>query len=212
MNSRQRVPDGVLPLYRTCPRCGETKPANSFHRDPRTKDGLRSWCKVCRKDEHRRYYLTHSEEVKTRTSQHKRDHPEQRRRIAHAYQQANPARGCEYSRRWRERHREVYLAKLRTYSQAHPEKVREHARTRRLRKLGVRNGGLGPAQWATILAAWRNRCAYCGKKRPLEQEHIVPLSKGGPHTVGNVVPACRSCNGRKWTGPPPVAVQPMLLA
>jgi 5-methylcytosine-specific restriction endonuclease McrA len=32
---------------------------------------------------------------------------------------------------------------------------------------------------------------------PLTMDHVVPLSKGGPHTKENVVPACRPCNARK---------------
>lgn len=48
------------------------------------------------------------------------------------------------------------------------------------------------------LAYFDNRCAYC--HAPLKQDgqdHIVPLSVGGDHTLDNVVPACRSCNARK---------------
>ena len=39
-------------------------------------------------------------------------------------------------------------------------------------------------------------CQYCG--RPAENiDHVVPRSKGGPHTWDNVVAACRPCNARK---------------
>lgn len=32
---------------KTCPRCGNTLPVSSFHRDKKKRDGLRSWCKDC---------------------------------------------------------------------------------------------------------------------------------------------------------------------
>lgn len=39
-------------------------------------------------------------------------------------------------------------------------------------------------------------CQYCG--RPAENvDHVVPRSRGGPHTWENVVAACKSCNSRK---------------
>ena len=39
-------------------------------------------------------------------------------------------------------------------------------------------------------------CQYCG--RPAENvDHVVPKSRGGPHTWDNVVAACRPCNARK---------------
>jgi 5-methylcytosine-specific restriction endonuclease McrA len=42
-------------------------------------------------------------------------------------------------------------------------------------------------------------CAYCGAGGELHIEHVVPISKGGTHALGNVVPACESCNYSKTT-------------
>ena len=28
----------------------------------------------------------------------------------------------------------------------------------------------------------------------LEQEHVIPISRGGAHTAENVVPSCTTCN------------------
>jgi 5-methylcytosine-specific restriction endonuclease McrA len=52
------------------------------------------------------------------------------------------------------------------------------------------------------------RCQICGVSTPLsrrgtrhanapELDHVVPLSRGGAHTVANVQCACRECNRRK---------------
>ncbi len=40
-------------------------------------------------------------------------------------------------------------------------------------------------------------CQYCGTTRHLTLDHVVPLSKGGPHSWTNVVTACEACNQRK---------------
>ena len=43
-------------------------------------------------------------------------------------------------------------------------------------------------------------CAYCGKqydRRMLTNDHIVPRSRGGPHTWMNCVTACKRCNNKK---------------
>lgn len=41
-----------------------------------------------------------------------------------------------------------------------------------------------------------HRCQYCNA--PAENiDHVIPRSKGGPHTWENVVAACRPCNARK---------------
>lgn len=51
--------------------------------------------------------------------------------------------------------------------------------------------------WTACKSAFDNRCAYCGKKRKLAQEHFKPINKGGPYTVDNIVPSCKSCNSSK---------------
>ncbi len=40
------------------------------------------------------------------------------------------------------------------------------------------------------------RCQYCSA-RAESIDHVVPRSRGGPHTWENVVAACRRCNSRK---------------
>jgi 5-methylcytosine-specific restriction endonuclease McrA len=42
-----------------------------------------------------------------------------------------------------------------------------------------------------------NCCAYCGASGDMEIEHVDPISNGGPHDIGNIVPACPTCNTSK---------------
>lgn len=48
----------------------------------------------------------------------------------------------------------------------------------------------------TIFARDGGRCQYCGAAAE-SLDHVIPRSKGGPHTWENVVAACRRCNSRK---------------
>jgi len=53
-----------------------------------------------------------------------------------------------------------------------------------------------PLNRRAVFARDEHRCQYCGG--PAESiDHVVPRSKGGPHTWENVVAACRACNVRK---------------
>lgn len=42
-----------------------------------------------------------------------------------------------------------------------------------------------------------NACAYCGNTNSLQVEHVVPVSRGGTHAIGNIIPACSRCNQNK---------------
>lgn len=98
------------------------------------------------------------------------------------------------------------------YAKTHLAVTRTHNARRRARKNGAEVNNLTPAQWEEIQVAYDYRCVYCGRKmKRLTQDHITPLSKGGNHTVQNVVPACYACNYKKRTGPPLVPIQPLLL-
>ncbi|MBI5417354.1 HNH endonuclease [Candidatus Poribacteria bacterium] len=58
---------------------------------------------------------------------------------------------------------------------------------------------LKKTQWWQNLIA-EGICYYCQKKIPsneLTMDHIVPLSRGGKSTKGNVVACCKVCNNEK---------------
>jgi stress response protein SCP2 len=47
---------------------------------------------------------------------------------------------------------------------------------------------------------WQNDrgiCRECGGNQHLEYDHVIPYSKGGASTVGNLQLLCRTCNGKK---------------
>lgn len=48
-----------------------------------------------------------------------------------------------------------------------------------------------------ILKRDRHSCQYCGSTKRLTLDHVVPRSKGGPHSWNNIVTACERCNSRK---------------
>lgn len=42
-----------------------------------------------------------------------------------------------------------------------------------------------------------HECQYCGSKRNLTIDHVIPRSKGGKNTWSNMVTCCSRCNGYK---------------
>lgn len=53
-------------------------------------------------------------------------------------------------------------------------------------------------QWTECKEYFNNSCCYCGEKTvELQQDHFIPISKGGHYTNYNIVPACQGCNVSK---------------
>ncbi|RDI54436.1 HNH endonuclease [Nocardia mexicana] len=53
-----------------------------------------------------------------------------------------------------------------------------------------------PMTRAALMHRDRYRCAYCGGKAETI-DHVIPRSRGGPHTWENCVASCAPCNHRK---------------
>lgn len=47
-----------------------------------------------------------------------------------------------------------------------------------------------------------NECVYCGSKRNLTIDHIMPRSRGGKNTWSNLVTCCSNCNIKKGNRTP----------
>lgn len=127
----------------------------------------------------------------------------------HASYIANRPQRLAYIKQWRAAHPNYIRDRLR----ANPEIGRQYVKDRRASKLNAPINDITPAQWLEIQEAQKHRCYYCGKRRKgkLTQDHITPLTKGGAHTLHNIIGACNLCNSKKQTGPPPAPVQPFLL-
>jgi 5-methylcytosine-specific restriction endonuclease McrA len=58
--------------------------------------------------------------------------------------------------------------------------------------------GFTARDWEAALKYFDYKCAYCGDHLTVaEQEHYVPVAKGGGYVRNNIIPACRACNLKK---------------
>ncbi len=101
------------------------------------------------------------------------------------------------ARRWGRLHRDELRAYARLWYEAHKGNHKMYAANRR----GWKDSTVvmvTEEEWQTLIKVYENRCAYCHRiMREPTQDHILPLSKGGDHSVENIVPACRPCNSAK---------------
>lgn len=91
------------------------------------------------------------------------------------------------------------IAAARRYQKAHPEQTREikQAANRRRHGRKIAGAGIPVAQIRALRAEHHNLCAYCRAEKATTLDHVLPLSRGGKHEIGNLLPACRKCNFTK---------------
>jgi 5-methylcytosine-specific restriction endonuclease McrA len=112
--------------------------------------------------------------------------------------QKNKAKKLAVAKKWREEHPEACRSgKRRRYAES-PWAVKAEQHARRAMKMGNGGDGVSPEDWRLIVDEYSGRCAYClAIMGSVSMDHVIPLVRGGEHSTGNVVPACRSCNSSK---------------
>ncbi|MGW4076047.1 HNH endonuclease [Streptomyces asiaticus] len=93
--------------------------------------------------------------------------------------------------------RDALIAAAAAWSTANRDKRRLIAAQYKAKRRGWEGDGPGVAlkDWLQVLGRHAGRCAYCGGETcDTHMDHVVPLSRGGAHSIGNVLPACPACN------------------
>ena len=181
-----------------CTRCGEVKPRSGFHKDKRRRDGLYSWCKMC----FNAHVLAMRDPVveAARGAAYRatpEGHAKAKARVK-AWREANPERWAA----WCAQDSARAVENARQWALANPERAslnsRRAANKRRARK---RDQSAGPIDYAAVLAEHGMICHICTEDIPsldvLHFDHVIPLSKGGPHIAENIRPSHALCNLRK---------------
>lgn len=79
---------------------------------------------------------------------------------------------------------------------AHPEACRVIKHRRRAKEANAM-GSFTAREFDLICKKQRGKCAHCKKKRKLEADHIMPISRGGSNFAFNLQGLCRICNAEK---------------
>lgn len=106
----------------------------------------------------------------------------------------------ESTRRWQRANPERHRANVGAWQRANPERaasLRRDANRRYRQRQRDAVGSHTEQEWESLRDRY-GRCLCCGRTdRPLERDHVVPLSQGGDDTIDNLQPLCHPCNTTK---------------
>lgn len=172
-------------IGRQCTSCKSVKFREQMCANKSAQDGMGAHCKDCHKRKTKERLADPAERI--RYSQ-----------VSHEWKKRNQEKNCELSRTWKK---------------ANPEKTRLYASNRRARKVAV-DQGFRDIDWQNVKNYFDNKCPLTHRSGNLHREHFIPLSKGGSHSRGNIIPMDGVLNTSKhdrnpfeWILDQPIAMQ-----
>jgi 5-methylcytosine-specific restriction endonuclease McrA len=150
-----------------CNRCKVEKPVSEFHRNRKRENGRCPECKVCANTRATKRYEREGEKLRKQMADQRKRDYEYR---------------LEIERRSRAKNKEKHRP---------GKNARQSIRNRKLSN--------NPFEIINkdLKRVYRSECWRCGTKENLSMDHIVPITRGGNHAVGNIMTLCRSCNSSK---------------
>ena len=155
-------------LLKTCRICKVSQTLDNFKDMSRNKYNKSPYCIPCEKQRRREYYIKNAEHIKEKSSKWKKDNPEKVKEIRKLNRQKN-------------------LQKIRLRS-------KNKEGRRRSRK---RNNGEFLILNKELKKIYLSPCVVCKSTEKIAADHIIPIAKGGRHSIGNLQPLCKKCNSSK---------------
>jgi hypothetical protein len=161
-----------------------------------------------RKKQSRRYYLRHRMEVIRRTRKYRRLHADRKRESDRKYRAANKEkRNLRESKQRRKINSQLRAfrktAKYRKWYRKNYFKlsrVNPHIRRARLKNVLIGDVKAIRAFIRYVVTVDKITCRWCRRNIPKGKrhvDHIIPISRGGPHSRKNLCCACCHCNWSK---------------
>ena len=196
-----------------CNHCNITKSINDFPKKTSSPDGHYTFCRQCKAIKDKAYREANKQKLKVKAKEYAYRNSEGialKNKLK--YHSASPEEV------------EIRKEKKRVYNLNAPASVKERKRSydrdyfaseagklvttrsihkRRAQKLSSSDESITNKALQALKMSQNFECAYCSKLLDfsipfsVHLDHVIPLSKGGKHTLNNVVCSCASCNLKK---------------
>lgn len=194
---------------KVCSKCNETKYFKDFNTSKRNRDGYVGSCRSCQKQ----YFYENRDILRLKQKQYRelnKDRIAENKKKWHfnnrdsilkhkrEYHHKNKDVINLKSKQFYEKNKDEQLKKRKIYAKTQIGKSvhrnKEHKRRSKTKQGDVTAQQLLELQQNAKVCYW---CNASLKNKKVHIDHYVPLSKGGEHTLSNLVVSCDKCNLRK---------------
>lgn len=177
-----------------CPDCKQTKSVDDFNNRSKATDGKMTYCKSC---------------FRVRNYASRKKNPTAKNKAVAKWRANNAEKVKADKKAWRIANRDKVNAQKREWNKQNKDKVHEmnqrsYAKNpslfinnamKRYAKLKEVEQRLVTKRDIARLQAMP--CVYCQSRERIEIDHVQPIERNGRHSIGNLAPACMSCNRSK---------------
>ena len=209
---------------KVCTKCNVEKPFSEFYRRQSSKDGHRTECKLCENTRSKIAYNSNPDYHRGRSRQWRIKNPEKHASAKRSWKEANPEKVKVYEKTYYQKNSEKVRNRVKKYSIENSEKIKisnsryqlihaDEIRTykkqwaknnpekisnsRNRRRTRIKNNKVFFIRDSFMKKLYGSGCVYCGTKENITADHIIPISRGGSHSEGNLQPLCAKCNSSK---------------
>jgi 5-methylcytosine-specific restriction endonuclease McrA len=178
-----------------CAKCDSTKPLGEFHNNRSNKDGKTAYCKPCWKAYSREQHVKHRTRRNATVAKWYQRNRERKAETTAAWREANRDRLLAVQAQYRADHRDELAVKRVTWAAENAHLVRASV----LRGIAKRKGAtVYTITLRDLIRLLTSPCAVPGCTRTdIELDHVIPLSRGGSHGIGNLQSLCQHHNRTK---------------
>ena len=162
-----------------CSQCGQVKNIDQFFNRKQSRDGRTPHCKQCGIAATSKWKKSNKQAVKLSGRRSYLKNRELFLEKQKTWRKQNPARAAEIRKKWQVSNR---------------PKCANYQLIRRTQK---RQNGVFLILPRELKRLYSSPCRMCGTQKDITADHVIPIRRGGRHSIGNLQPMCKACNSSK---------------
>lgn len=162
-----------------CKWCGIEQPIDEFTFENKAENRRKHYCKACNQKRLQKYYSENRAKLLNQKKQNYR---------------ADKPKYLEKSRQYRKSNPDKVKASMATWINNNPDAIKRNNKKRKAVTRGASAKYISVKEIQKLSTA---PCFYCGSTEDIQIDHVVPIARGGTHSIGNLISACKNCNSSK---------------